>query len=464
MACNSCGNKSNKPFQATTKHIDKRSAGDQFVRARLAICSVCEQNVSGVCSALKEEKPDMDCKILIGAELTESYCPKGKWNKHDPEKYPRHGKCQICAGITTLASETCKQCVNKLENKYRKLARGIGTSPRVDTKNSRLGVNEVTKQMQDAVIAAPARRRRRSAFTALYNTTTFLTVNDLASDAVKLASILPSDTKAIVGVARSGMTPANIVATMLHLPLLAVRQTKHDVIEVGNGWRMGGSSHIATARNKKVAVIDDTVMTGNSFRHIDKLLQKNFSDYVTCGIYVNPLATKKPDLMVHELAWPHILEWNLFNSVLSPNCATDFDGVLCHDCQPWQDDDGPNYSDFIANAVPRYLSRKTPIPLIITARIEKYREPTVKWLQEHGVKFGRLIMHPAKSTQERRRDDIAAWKASHFEKWAKKHKPRPAPLMFIESEPAQAKRINEITGRLVTCPSNAKVYGNPKKY
>lgn len=459
MAC--CGKKEKPPAKAIDKPPAQKS--DAFVRPRLAICSLCEFNRNGICTELKEINPDLDCKVLTGVTMPNSYCPKGRWHRHNPEEYPKKGTCLLCHRIWNADNEICKTCTVNLENKYSKLDRGIGQSNRIESSSRRFGVSSITAEMQDRVVNAPARPRRRSAFTALYDTTRFLTVNDLASDALKLSSLIPHDVKAIVGVARSGMTPANIVATMLHLPVLAVRQTKADIIQVGNGWRMGGSDHIGVSTSEKVAVIDDTCMTGNSFKAINNLLKNNFDNYLTASVYVNPLAAKKPDLFVHELPWPHILEWNLFNSVLSPNCATDFDGVLCHDCAGWQDDDGSNYRGFISNAVPRYLSRKVPIPLIVTARIEKYREQTEEWLKRHGVKFHRLVMHPAKTLRERRRDDIAAWKARHFEEWAKKHNPMPRPSMFIESEPHQAKRIHEITGRLVVCPSNAEVYGNPKR-
>ena len=64
---------------------------------------------------------------------------------------------------------------------------------------------------------------------------------------------------------------------------------------------------------------------------------------------MNPLAKKKPDIWVRS---PLAMSWNgIYGTVLSPNCATDFDGVICHDCQPFQDDDGDNYLNFINNAV-----------------------------------------------------------------------------------------------------------------
>ena len=464
MACNGCSEKS-KTQTYKPKPVDKSLpvVTTAYVRARLAVCALCENNQEGICSEQKKVAPDSDADIVVGAQMERAYCPRGVWQRHEPDTYPQRRKCSVCQGYWIADNEICRPCVTKLENKRRNLDKGIGRTNRIAGGTGNGRVNAITKEMQDAVRNTPSRQRGRSAFTSLYKKGSFLTVNDLANDAFKLCSMLPHDVEAIVGVARSGMTPANIVSTMLHKPLLAIRQTRNDVIEVGNGWRMGINNHIAADRSAKVAIIDDTCMTGNSFRAIQPLVDKEFPNHVTASIYVNPLASKKPDIWVHELPWPHILEWNLFNSVLSPNCATDFDGVLCYDCAAWQDDDGHNYKSFIQNAVPKYLSRRSPIPLIVTARIEKYRQETEEWLRKHGVSWHKLVMHPAKTLADRRRDDIAAFKAKHYQRWAGSHPARPKPHMFIESEPAQAKRISELTGLVVTCPSNATVYGDVKR-
>lgn len=465
MACNQCEKKTNskKPERKQTTKAIQTGVAD-YVRARAAQCAVCEHNNNGICQEQKKITPDKDCVIQIGVEKCESYCPDGRWSRHIGAEYPKRGKCSRCKGHSLLTSEMCKQCVNKLEVLRSNMNLGQVASTRIfSPQRGTARANQLQRDMWDAVRNNPARPVRKSAFTALYDKTTFLTVNDLASDALKLASMLPKDIAAVCGVARSGITPANIIATMLHLPLLAIRQTKGDVIEVGNGWRMGLHKHISTGQKSKVAIIDDTSMTGNSFKAIRPIAKKHFSDFVTGCLYVNPLSSGKPDVWVHDLPWPHLLEWNLFNSVLSPNAAVDFDGVLCHDCAPWQDDDGENYIGFIENAVPRYIAKRTPIPLIVTARIEKYRDRTESWLRRHKIKVNKLIMHPAKTLAQRNKDDIAKYKAKHFEEWASKHKARPRPSMFIESDPAQASRINKITDRLVVCPSNATVYGDPRK-
>ena len=284
----------------------------------------------------------------------------------------------------------------------------------------------------------------------------FIPTSQLFMDAQLLIGEIPSDITAIAGVARSGMAVASMLAMQLHLPLLTIRQTRGDVIESGNGWRLG-ASHVGAERDH-VLVVDDTVMTGNSIRSIKRVVGKAFGRSLIAAVYVNPLAKRKPDLWVRDLPWPHLLEWNLFNSVLSPNMAMDFDGVLCHDCQPADDDDGPRYDRFIRTAKPLYVPRKEPIPLIVTARIEKYRSDTESWLRKHGIRWHRLVMHPAKTLAERRADDIAAYKAHHFGEWASSHVAAPPPLAFIESDDAQARRIAELSGRMVICPATAQVY------
>lgn len=462
MACNTCGKSKKKNLNGDGKLVQRRESVS-YVRARLSLCALCEHNVEGTCDEQKKIKPDSDCDIVVGTSMAKSYCPVGKWGRHVSHDYPAKTKCSLCSGYWNADNEICPSCVNKLENKRKNLDKGIGRSHRVAGGSGTGRVNAITRDMLNAVRNTPNRKRNRSAFSALYEKGSFLTVNDLANDAFKLSSMLPHDVEAIVGVARSGITPANICATLLHKPLIAVRQTRNDVIDVGNGWRMGADKHVSIDRKRKVAVVDDTCMTGNSLRAIEPLLKKEFPNHVTASVYVNPLASKKPDLWVHDLAWPHILEWNLFNSVLSPNCATDFDGVLCYDCAGWQDDDGNKYVEFMKNAIPKYMSRRSVIPLIVTARIEKYRAVTEDWLRKHGIRWGKLVMHPAKSLAERRKDDIAAFKAKHYKAWAHGHVARPKPIMFIESEPLQAKRIAELSGLVVTCPSNTTVYGDVRQ-
>jgi len=287
----------------------------------------------------------------------------------------------------------------------------------------------------------------------------FITLEQYAKDVRKLLTLVPHDIDCVAGVARSGLYPASMVAMWLHKPMIVVSQSSGKIVEAGNGWRLGNGHNHVKPSTGKVLVVDDTVMTGGSQAIIRRVVGKQFQNVVYATVYCNPAANLgKPDIHAVDLQWPHMLEWNLFNSVISASTAVDFDGILCHDCRPEQDDDGPRYLDFIQNAKPLYLPRKEPLPLIVTARIEKYREATEAWLKQHGVRWNRLVMHPAKSTRERERTDVAAYKAEHFERWAKTHIPSPGPVMFIESEHSQAREIARITKRMTVCPATATVW------
>ena len=306
----------------------------------------------------------------------------------------------------------------------------------------------------------PARTRRsgiRGAFTAGTGPARFVKSSQFQQDILSLIAKIPPDITAIAGVARSGLSAATMLSMYLHLPMITIRQTMGDIVDTGNGWRLGGSKHI-NPKHGKILVVDDTVMTGNSLKAIRPLIQSQVGNAVYAAVYVNPKALQKPDIWAVDLPWPHILEWNVFNSILSPSVAMDFDGILCRDCPAGSDDDGPKYLDFISHASPLYVPRRCPIPLIVTARIEKYRAETEAWLKRYGIRWHQLVMHPAATLRERQQDNIPAYKARHFAAWAANHRPAPGPIMFMESEDRQAREIARHSRLMVVCPHTAGVY------
>ncbi|MCA9030021.1 MAG: hypothetical protein KDA66_04385 [Planctomycetaceae bacterium] len=274
------------------------------------------------------------------------------------------------------------------------------------------------------------------------------------SDIKDLIALLPDDIHRIVGIARSGLSVATHVAMALHLPLYIARQSKGDIVEGGNGWRLYERSQPA---NGRTLLIDDTVMSGNSMNEVRPIVERRFGETVTAAIYVNPLGRFRPDFCGVDLAWPHLLEWNLFNSVHLPQCAFDFDGILCHDCPVEDDDDGPRYQQFLHNVKPLYLVRKRPIPLIVTARLEKYRDFTEDWLKRWGMQAERLVMGPWHNLAERRAIDVAAYKAKHFEDHIQK-RGGGIPQFFIESNEYQARRIAQLTKGIVVCPQAGRCF------
>ncbi|QDT23669.1 Orotate phosphoribosyltransferase [Gimesia chilikensis] len=282
----------------------------------------------------------------------------------------------------------------------------------------------------------------------------FVSVEEFARDTLKLIPLLPDNITSVTGVARSGVHPASMIAMMLHVPLYILRQSKNDLIPAGNGWRL----HQQPQGPGINLVIDDTTMTGRSLSLAKGILKNSGMKHIHASVYTNPAALSKPDLWAVDLPWPHFLEWNLFNSVMSPSIALDFDGILCNDCRPIEDDDGERYLNFLENAVPKYLPKKTSVPLIITARIEKYRPQTITWLKRWGVRYNKLVMHSAPTLQERNRDNIARYKAEHYSSWVSSNNFKISPPVFIESDDHQARKIAEYSRSPVICPTSKRAY------
>ena len=257
----------------------------------------------------------------------------------------------------------------------------------------------------------------------------------LITDTYKLAAQLPPDITQVVGVSRSGLLPASLLAMHLHARLAAFDGER--VVELGNGWRLTGSS---PARGRTL-VVDDSVATGRSFDQV-----KGLGD-LFASVYLNPKSNRRPDYYAEALELPHYFQWNLFNAHY--RAAYDFDGVLCEDVRA-EDFNKPEHDAYLFARPPLYLPRRQNIDLIVTARLEKYRDVTLAWLDEHRIKCDRLVMWQGSSADRNKLKAISNYKAAEYSASDLQ--------LFIESDPVQAREIAEISGRRVICTGTNEVY------
>jgi uncharacterized HAD superfamily protein len=119
------------------------------------------------------------------------------------------------------------------------------------------------------------------------------------------------------------------------------------------------------------------------------------------------------------------------------------DGVLCVDPTAHDNDDGPRYEKFLANARP--LFRPTLcIGHIVSARLEKYRGLTEDWLAANNISYGKLHLVDLPSKEERIRQ------GAHCSHKIRVYRETNA-SMFYESDLGQAQEIATGSGKPVLC-------------
>ena len=266
----------------------------------------------------------------------------------------------------------------------------------------------------------------------------------LIRDSIVLAGILPHDCSGIVGVPRSGMIPASVIAAHLHLPLYSFHNG--GVVKVSVGASRGNVARGGTGR---LAVVDDTTFSGVQMQKT-KLLMRDL-DAVYAVVYVNPLRPKSVnvvDLYAKSLPAPHVLEWNWANNGpltgkwadvpgYGAGIAIDLDGIVVHD----------EFSGGRTGS-PYMVPRMYPVPLIVTGRSEAHKRPTEAFLRNLRVQWSQLEMRPR--DVELTPETAAKHKAKHFGE--------SKCGIFMESCPEQARMIHEITKKPVICPRAETVF------
>ncbi|WP_429283003.1 phosphoribosyltransferase family protein [Paraburkholderia sp. GAS41] len=275
------------------------------------------------------------------------------------------------------------------------------------------------------------------------------TIDDLNSSILARLSDF-RDVDCVVGVPRSGFVPASILALNLNVPLVHL----HDFLAgdtTQTYTRRIGDKHakLESAGHNvlKVLIVDDATSNGVTFGDIRKKfsergLDQRF-DIQYMAAYCTPSGRQHVDRFLEEVPTPRVFEWNLMHHVNTQFYCVDLDGVLCDDPTVDENDDGPGYEQFCLNARPKFVPT-VPVGAIVTARLEKYRPQTEDWLKRNGVVYRRLVMCNLPTGAERRRLKAhAAMKADVYKTLGG--------MLFVESDPEQARTIHLATGKPVFC-------------
>jgi uncharacterized HAD superfamily protein/hypoxanthine phosphoribosyltransferase len=282
----------------------------------------------------------------------------------------------------------------------------------------------------------------------------FRTFADMAKAVSSNLHKVPADVDLIVGIPRSGLLAAGLLALELNLPL-----THLDGFIEGKvfqtGFTRGQRPWKGDARRCRHALlVDDSAASGATLRAAKaKIAAAVVAARVsTAVVFAAPRSQGLADIHFEVCPMPRCFAWNYMNHPLLGNCCVDIDGVLCPDPSEDENDDGPAYLRFLQET----RALRTPsheIGWLVTARIEKYRPQTEAWLRAHGIRYRELVMLDGCTALERRHSGIhGRFKAEVYA--------RLNAGLFIESNPAQAAEIARLSGKPVIC-STSQSMGSP---
>jgi hypoxanthine phosphoribosyltransferase len=265
-------------------------------------------------------------------------------------------------------------------------------------------------------------------------------LQDLSTCIRKNLKTLPTEIDAVVGIPRSGMIAASMIATLMNKPLGVLNHFARFGINYGPRGLEGEAD-----RSMLVLLVDDSISGGETMQQAEKRLRAYFHRVVTLAVYRKVQSPMITNYTFETVPGPRVFEWNWHRHHFLKTAMLDIDGVICHDPTEEDLENEQTFRRFVINAKPLFLPRYR-VPVIATGRKTQFRELTEMWLEHHGVKYDELYM----STPERgaKRTKLYAFNEARFSE------KRMRITWIVESNGSQAKFLRQATGLPVLCTDN----------
>ncbi|ASY71562.1 phosphoribosyltransferase [Sinorhizobium fredii USDA 205] len=274
----------------------------------------------------------------------------------------------------------------------------------------------------------------------------YRSIVDMSATIVRNLHRLPGDIDLVVGIPRSGMLAANLFSLTAN-----IQMTDLDSFVAGKVFSSGITKRSAAlgrtmAEMRRILILDDSINGGSAMREARVRAAAAGvarDQLIFAAVYGTYERYEEADLVFEVVPQPRLFQWNVMHHKFLGQSCVDIDGVLCFDPTREENDDGPTYLNFLAQARPLYVPTRK-IAYLVTSRLEKYRPQTAAWLAAQGIEYGELVMLDLPSKEERQR------LAAHGRFKAEFYK-RSDAVLFIESEHDQAMNIAKLSGKPVLC-------------
>jgi hypoxanthine phosphoribosyltransferase len=265
----------------------------------------------------------------------------------------------------------------------------------------------------------------------------FKTIPDLSQDIINNLHKIPHDIDLVIGIPRSGLLAGLMIANYLNVSCIELNAFVDGTTPMCGRYKV----KFKKESTKKVLVVDDVIGTGTSFRLAREQLAPFGYKFIYLAVYSHKNKFDHVDIFLEECSNPRAFQWNLFHHPKYKTCW-DMDGVICVDPTRDEMNDVRLYEKFLANAKPMIIPTM-PIYCIISGRSEQYRKQTERWLKKYNIMYAHLILRDSPQ-------DHAIYKAKNFKAVRGD--------IFIESNERQAKKIADITEKIVFCVENQQLY------
>lgn len=283
----------------------------------------------------------------------------------------------------------------------------------------------------------------------------YRSVDDLSQVILRNIAQIPADVDLVVGIPRSGLLAATMIALYLNRPLTDLQGLSENRLLAKGKRLIPGYGETTMEAARRILVVDDCVSQGTELRrareYVAALGLSRRSIFL--AVFSFPEHPDVADITLEVIPRPMCFQWSFMHTPELASYCLDIDGVICRDATKEEDDDGVRYGRFLREATPLFLPT-AKVGWLVTSRLEKYRPQTVEWLDRHGIQYGELVMLNLSNQEARARDGIvAAYKAQTYRE--------SGALLFIESSAGLAAEIAERTNLPVMCMTTNRIIGNP---
>lgn len=273
----------------------------------------------------------------------------------------------------------------------------------------------------------------------MYSRMSYKSFNSLNRDIAKWLQKIPDRFDIIVGIPRSGLLVANIIALHFNLPMTDIENLKQGLL-IGGGARYSTRFISALKQNRakklRVFVVDDTVDKG---RQLDKAKKRIASvqhlyEVYYGALYVTPGKERLVDFYYESIPKPRAFEWNVMHGSNLPSCCVDIECL-------WKLDthlDGTDFSRIKSTMIPT-----REIGHLIVCHPERHRTSITHWLKNNKIYYQNLVMMSDTLQSNLCGNSISLFKAGTYILSGSK--------LFIEKSRSQALEISRITKKEVLC-------------